>query len=99
MNKIKIYANYGMLAHEKEIMYDSNSADISDYIEITLPNGFSSFYNDFGHVMLQAPTNLGGETYSVSEIVTDIYGNPHLQLFDNGKFWTSPPLEYIKIDG
>lgn len=83
---IKGYANYGVLAHEKQTIFtvanEHGSATVSDKIEITIPDGWSISENQMGDLLINSPE---GQTYLASEIVGSWGDNPVLRWHNGEK--------------
>lgn len=62
MTKINGYANYGVLAHEKQIRFTISAphphATVSDRVEITIPDGWEVAENNFGDVLIISPDDV-----------------------------------------
>lgn len=77
----KIYANYGVLAHEKETVYTTvphESATLSEPIIIDLPASANPRENAFGEILV----DLNETTYLLSEVLTGTNGDVALRWFD-----------------
>ena len=62
--KVEIYANYALLAHEKEIVYALAPAAIHDKLTVEVLN---AEVNDWGIVLV----DLDGETYDLRDVLTN----------------------------
>lgn len=72
--KIKIYASYGILAHEKEPLYTfgAPAGEIHDELTVEVPHVVG--YNDFDEPFL----DLYGMTYRLTEVLSNKGDNPAL---------------------
>ena len=62
--KTIIYANYGMIAHEKETVYSTAPAQINDAIEVDIPEAYET---QDGIIAV----DLGGSRYMLSEVLSN----------------------------
>lgn len=69
MQKIKAFANYGMLAHEKEPVFTLHRlvSEISDEIEIEIPDEFKISQNYSGEYLIDIP---GKHTYLLRDVIS-----------------------------
>lgn len=83
---LKGYANYGVLAQEKKVVFTGGNphchATVSDKIEIIVPDGFSVSENAFGTILINTPD---GITYEVNEILNTRENEPVMSWFDGKK--------------
>lgn len=83
MKSIIGYANYGVLAHEKQVlftaMYPADTATVSDKIEIELPEGFDCGYNAMQEPVITAPNGL---IYTANEILGSYADEPVMEWYD-----------------
>ncbi len=73
---IKIYANYGVLAHEKTTVYTyaNNASEIYDEIYIEIPEGFKVYEQADGiGIILSADK---GYDYTVDDLLRNVGGTP-----------------------
>lgn len=86
MKQIEAYANYGVLAQEKRVIFTGGSphchATLSDKIEIIVPDGFSVSENAFGETLINTPD---GITYRIDEILSTHGNEPIMGWFDGKK--------------
>ena len=86
MKTIKGFANYGVLAHEKQTIFTIANkhphATVSEEVEITLPEGWEIGKNSFGEILIDTPT---GETYTAEEIISSWGDSPVLSWYDGQK--------------
>lgn len=86
MEKIRGYANYGVLAHEKKPVFTISNTSayttVNEEIEITLPDNWGVCENNFGRKLIVNPD---GETYIADEIISSYGGNPALIWYDGEK--------------
>ena len=88
---VKIYANYGVLAHEKETVYTTvphEHATASEPIIINLPASVNPGENEAGEILV----DLNGTTYLLAEVLSGTNGDVALKWFD-GKNYRFIPLE------
>lgn len=97
MNKIKGYANYGVLAHEKQTIFTISSphhhASVSEEIVISVPDGWEVSENASGNILIDTPQC---ETYMADEIISSRSDAPVLSWYD-GKKSSSIPLEWENV--
>lgn len=83
MKTISAYANYGVLAHEKQIIFTVSAphphADVSDRIIVTIPDGWGVADNDMWGKLIITPK---GATYTADEIISSYGDNPVLSWYD-----------------
>ncbi len=83
MEKLEIYCNYGVLAAEKRNVYtygvEHVHATCSDKITVSIPEGWESYKNVYGTVVLKSPW---GEHYTVDEVLCGDK-NPCFEVIDN----------------
>ena len=83
MTTIKGFANYGVLAHEKQIIFTISEkhphATVSEEIEITLPEKWEVSENEFGELLIDTPE---GNTYIANYIISSWGDDPVLSWFD-----------------
>lgn len=87
----KVYANYGVLAHEKETVYSTaphEHATLSEPILIDLPASVNPRENAFDEIIV----DLNGSTYLLSEVISGTRGDVVLKWYD-GKAHHQIPLE------
>lgn len=81
--KIKGYANYGVLQHEKQTIFTCSNphphADVSEEVEISLPEGFLTSEDEHGSVLIAIPD---GDTYTVNEILKSWGDYPVMEWYD-----------------
>lgn len=86
MSRLKAYANYGVLAHEKKTVYTigapTETATHNEEVGIILPEGFEVDENVAGGQLITVP---GGETYLANEIFYSSNGRPELSWYDSGQ--------------
>lgn len=74
-----IYANYGLLAHEKQMIFSAAPlCDIADALRVVVPN--VSGVNAIGDPII----TLDGTDYLLGELLTSINDKPTLRLVANG---------------
>lgn len=83
MDKIKGFANYGVLQHEKRTIFTCGAkhphATASVDVEICLPEGFTAHTNDLGEVLIEIPS---GVTYTANDILTSHNNCPVMAWYD-----------------
>lgn len=78
-----IYANYGLLAHEKQVIYYLVPAsEISNPVRVVIPN--VSGVNCVDEYIL----TLDGQDYLLSEVLTSVNDKPALRWVANGSHHT-----------
>ena len=82
MDKIKVYASYGVLAHEKQPFYSQYPAsDIYDELYISVPEGWEAWEAENGRIIVKKH---GGFTYTLDEVLTNTRtGKPVFQWVEN----------------
>lgn len=84
---VKVYANYGVLAHEKETVYTTaphEYATLSEPILIDLPASVNPRENAFGEILV----DLSGMTYLLFEVLNGAKGDVALKWFDGKTYRT-----------
>ncbi len=70
MDTIKLYVNYGCLAHEKKIVYTcdmpASTAVCSDKLTVKVPEGWEAYESQCGGTVFRAPW---GWVYTPDEIL------------------------------
>ena len=87
MEKIKIYANYGVLAHEKQTIYTYGAehphATYSETMEVEIPEGFEVSESVTGKPLITPP---GCDyTYEINEILSHRADEPIFLWVDQDK--------------
>lgn len=81
--KLKAFANYGVLAHEKKVLFTadlpSGKATYSEEVEIMLPEGFDISENASGEQLITVPD---GIIYLANEILNGYEESPALSWYD-----------------
>lgn len=83
--KTTIYANYGVLAHEKQTVYTTNPiSDVCDKLTVEIPDSLNPYITVMDEVGIE-PDNAGCN--GISEVLTTAAGNrPAVRYCDsNGK--------------
>lgn len=62
--KVTIYANYGLLGHEKEVVYKTAPTAINDAIEVDIPGAFETVSGDIG-------VTLDGRDYLLDQVLAN----------------------------
>ena len=95
MNKFKGFANYGVLAHEKETVFTAcnaaSQAVTSDEIEIMLPDGWEIAENQAEELLICGPAG----DFLANEILRSRGDKPMLHWYDGQ--WHTIPLEWNEI--
>ena len=70
METRKVYASYGVLAHEKRPLFtvDAPAGEINDSWDIALPDGWEWVSNEAGETLVRRPD---GQTYLGNEIISN----------------------------
>ena len=94
---VKIYDNYGVLAHEKQHVYTTApeaTAAVSEPFYIIIPEGMHPYVTESGEVALEVPD--GYNPYLLRELLaTARDGMPIIHYIDrNGKSRTFHPGTY-----
>lgn len=80
---IKGYANYGVLAHEKQTIFTVAAphprTKVAEKVEITIPDGWEVSENATGEKLIGTPD---GKTYLADEIISSYGDSPVLSWFD-----------------
>ena len=83
MTTIKGFANYGVLAHDKQTIFTISEkhphATVSEEIEITLPDKWEVSRNEFEELLIDTPE---GKTYMADEIISSWEDEPVLSWYD-----------------
>lgn len=86
MNTINGYANYGVLAHEKQVIFTVSAphchATVSDRVVITIPDDWEVAENNFGDVLIISPD---GVSYLGDDIISSYGDKPVLSWFDGSE--------------
>lgn len=94
--KLKIYANYGVLAHEKQAVYSAvpcSTAVLSEEMEIMIPDGFTASENIMGDWLINTPD---GFTLHMGDILASKDGAPAFSWYDGKKFHLIPVLVEVR---
>lgn len=98
MSKIKGYANYGVLNHEKKILFTIGDVPtdcvVSERVEYTIPDDWEISENEFGTILLTAPW---GCTYCGNDVITSKNDNPYLTAYDTNSKLFQIPLKWSKL--
>lgn len=85
----KLYASYGVLAHEKQPVYTDGlpASDIYDLVTVDLPAGVSILHHAAGGTLV----DIDGQVYFLNDILsTDDQDQPILTWFDGIKTHVIP---------
>ena len=70
MQKLEIYCNYGVLAHEKENVYTYGGqhphATCSDRMTVVVPDAWELYKNTYGQAMVKTPW---GDCYEINDVL------------------------------
>ena len=91
---IKGYANYGVLAHEKQIIFTAYNpdahADYADEVEYTIPEGWETAENEAGELLL----TLDGKTYYLVHELLSSQGDKPVFVWYDGRTRNQQKLKY-----
>ncbi|MCI9640436.1 hypothetical protein ACDL92_11865 [Ihubacter sp. mB4P-1] len=85
MDRFKIYANYGILGHEKEILWsvDYPMEEIYDEYTAKIPEGFEAYEGAWGNLCVKTPE---GEEFSLRDILAiTTEENPLISYYDRNE--------------
>ena len=90
--KIKLYKNYGVLAHEKEPVYTylNPASGVYDRVTVDVPNIVG--VNDYGEYLV----SLGGMVYPLSDVLSTVDDEPALRWYDGRSYQI---LTLLTVDG
>lgn len=76
--KIKLYRNYGVLGHEKELIYTyfMPASEVHDRVIVDIPQVVGM--NSYGEPMV----SLGGSNYHLQDVLTTVDEEPALRWYD-----------------
>ena len=76
--KIKLYKNYGVFAHEKEVVYTyiKPASDVYDRVKVNVPYIVS--VGDYGEYLVL----LSGNVYTLQDVLTAVDEAPALRWYD-----------------
>lgn len=79
----KLYESYGMLAHEKRPVYSDMIPATNAYnvITVEIPDEYTLSENGAGDTLI----DIDGETYLLSEVLSNCGDSPALKWFDGQK--------------
>lgn len=80
--KVKLYKNYGVLAHEKESLYTylKPASDVYDRVKVDVP--YIVGVGDYGEYLVL----LGGEVYTLQDVLSTVDGAPALRWYDGQSY-------------
>lgn len=84
---VKIYANYGVLAHEKETVYTTaphEHATLSEPVTVTIPDSLNPCTNEAGEILV----TLDGTVYRLFEVLANAGDKPVIRWFDGRGYRT-----------
>ena len=83
---VKIYVNYGVLAHEKQRVYTTApepTATVSEPLYIIIPSGLKPYVTVNGTIAIEPPDGAGNGKYLLWEcLATGHYGMPIIAYVD-----------------
>lgn len=83
MKTIKGFANYGVLAHEKETIFTisgkAETAAVSEKIEITIPSEYKIAESAYGDILIDIP---GAGAYPAQKVISSKKSEPVLRWYD-----------------
>lgn len=85
--KTTIYANYGVLVHEKQTAYTvapHEHATASEPVTVTIPESLTPRENEAGEIIV----TLDGMAYLLSEVLTNAGDKPVIRWYDGAKYQT-----------
>ena len=85
--KLTVFANYGVLAHEKKTAFTTvphEHASASEPFQVTLPDEVHPRRNEAGEVIV----TLSGIPYLLSEVLTNAGNGPALRWYDGSAYRT-----------
>ena len=93
--EVTIYAQYGVLGHEKHPVYAVGRSDICDEITVEIPGEIIIGYTAYNDLLLR----LGCMVYRLSEALTNAGDRPALRWYDpkSGRYHTKPLQEVFRI--
>ena len=79
----KIYACYGILGHEKEVIYSVNPSDICDEITVEIPESLNPYISVSGNIIVTVPDfwNDGETRYLMDVVLVSKDGEPALETY------------------
>lgn len=87
MKELKIYANYGVLAHEKETIYTAHApeatAKVSKEVTVYVPEGFEACEGYLGNILINSDKL--DFTYDLADILGSNDDKPCFTWFDGHK--------------
>lgn len=79
-----IYANYGVLAHEHQIIYTANNphrhADVSERITVEIPQKYNPYETVSGEIALSVPGM--SWSYLLADVLDTMDGFPAISWYD-----------------
>ncbi len=85
--KTTIYANYGVLAHEKQTAYTVRphaAATLSEPVTVSIPESVNPCTNEAGEILV----TLDGTVHLLSEVLTNAGDKPVIHWFDGKGYRT-----------
>lgn len=83
----KIYACYGLTAHEKKTVYGVTPTDICDEIIVEIPEGLEPYETVTGSIAVMLPSRMGEKKFPVAleEVLCSTKtGKPAIRTSDTG---------------
>ena len=93
--QVTIYAQYGVLGHEKHPVYAVGRSGICDEVTVEIPNELIIGRNAYNDLLLR----LGGMIYPLFEALTNAGDRPALRWYDprSGQCYIRPLKEVSRI--
>lgn len=86
--KYKLYASYGVLAHEKTPIFSDTipASDAYSVITVEIPDEYPLSENDLGETLI----DIEGKTYLLQEVLKNKGDDPVLSWYDGHSYHTVP---------
>ena len=86
--RYKLYASYGVLAHEKTPIYSDEAPASEAYsiITVEIPDEYPLSENGLGETLI----DIYGSTYLLQEVLTNSGDRPALKWYDGQSYYTVP---------
>lgn len=93
--EVTIYAQYGVLGHEKHPVYAFGRSEICDEVTVEIPGELIIGRNAYNDILLR----LGCMVYRLSEALTNAEDRPALRWYDpdSGRCYIRPLTEVTRI--
>ena len=97
METTTIYANYGMLGHEREAFWAVvPTEEAYDEVRVALPEGYALCENGLGEALVEEEAT--GETVPLTMALAKFAKSPYLR-FPSGDSWHSVSLNIVEEQG